>query len=323
MVHLVIDGDLLAFKATAVNEDRSVIATNTETEEVREYKNRAELKQEVGGDAYKQWIFKDVQSPKNFKFSCNTADELVGKWVAFAKADSYEIVVSGRDNFRDNIPLPTRYKSNRDNTIKPLHVRKMKEWLVKERGAYSVDGVEGDDVLAWRAYEGFKAGEKVVQVTIDKDANGCEGWIMHMDCISPPELIKGFGKLYIVTKTKNGREEKSLKGYGKIWMLAQSVLGDTVDGYKPCELANTRWGEMACYDLLKDCKTYKEAIEAIYGQYKKWYPSPVTYTAWDKNEYTKSALEIWQMYFDCARMRRAIDDEVQLLDVFKSLGVEV
>lgn len=315
MTHLVIDGDILAFKATAVNEDRSVKATHSETGEERIYKTRTELKEERGKDEYTLWTFEDIQVPKNFKFSCSTAEDLLNKWMSFANASSYEIVISGKDNFRDNIPLPRKYKSNRTNTLRPLHLRKMKDWLVKEKGAYAVDGVEGDDVLAWRAYEGYKTGSKIVQVSDDKDAFGCEGWVMHMDCTSPPELIKGFGKLYLTSNNK-------LKGCGKIWMLAQSVLGDAVDGYKPCELAGVKWADMSCWNLLRDCRTYKEAVEAIYGQYKTWYPSPITYTAWDGKEYTKDALQIWQMYFDCARMRRAPDDIVMLEDVFEALGID-
>lgn len=318
MTHLAIDGDLLAFKATAVNEVRSVKAKHKETGEERLLDLRTTLKNEVGKEAYKDWEFEDVQSPKNFKFSCNTAEDLIAKWVGFANADTYEIVLSGKDNFRDNLPLPTKYKSNRDGGIRPLHLSRMKEWLANNKGAYYVHGVEGDDKLAELAYQGYVKGEKIIQCTLDKDAWGCMGFVMHMDCIAPPELIVGLGQLRLVDKGKT----KDLKGSGYIWMLAQSVLGDAVDGYKPCELAGVKWGDVACYNLLKDCKTYKEAFQAVYNQYREWYPSPVTYTAWDGKEYTKNALEIWQMYFDCARMRRWENDIVDLRDVLTKLEID-
>lgn len=318
MTHLAIDGDLLAFKATAVNEERSVKARHKETGEERLLDLRTTLKKEVGKEAYKDWEFEDVQTPKNFKFSCNTAEDLIAKWVGFANADTYEIVLTGKDNFRDNLPLPRKYKANRENAIRPLHVKKMKQWLIDKHNATVVDGVECDDRLAELAYLGYKNKEKIIQTTIDKDAYGCEGWILHMDCIEHPKLISGFGKLTLIDKGKT----KELKGYGKIWMLVQSVLGDDSDGYKPCELAGVKWGDVACYNLLKDCKTYKEAFQAVYNQYREWYPSPVTYTAWDGKEYTKSALEIWQMYFDCARMRRWENDVVDLRDVLTKLEID-
>lgn len=318
MTHLAIDGDLLAFKATAVNEERSIIAKHKDTGEEQVHKLRTEFKELVGKEDYDNWEIADVQTPKNFKFSCNTAEDLIKKWVEFAKADSYEIILTGRNNFRDEIPLPRKYKSNRDNALRPLHVKKMKQWLIDNYNATVIDGAECDDKLAELAYFGYKTKKKIVQTTIDKDAYGCDGWIMHMDCIEPPKFISGFGKLTLVDKKKT----KELKGYGKIWMLAQSVLGDDSDGYKPCELSGKKFGDVSCYELLKDCTTYKDAVEAVYRQYKLWYPEPVTYTAWDGKEYTKDALAIWQMYFDCARMRRWEGDVINLKDVLDKLGVE-
>jgi len=74
---------------------------------------------------------------------------------------------------------------------------------------------------------------------------------------------------------------------------------------------------------LKDCKTFKAAYKAVYNQYKQWYPEPVTYTAWDGKEYTKDALGLFQMYFDCARMLRWEGDNVSIKDIILKLGIEL
>ena len=76
-----------------------------------------------------------------------------------------------------------------------------------------------------------------------------------------------------------------------------------------------QFGDAGCYNLLKDITKYKQAYQAVYNQYKEWYPSPVTYTAWDGKEYTKDALDIWQMYFSCARMLRKEGEIIILKDV--------
>ena len=72
--------------------------------------------------------------------------------------------------------------------------------------------------------------------------------------------------------------------------------------------------------MLGDCKNDKEAVLAVYNQYKEWYPEPVTYTAWNDKEYTKDAVDIWEMYFDCARMlRKREGDTVYVRDILNKM----
>ena len=82
-----------------------------------------------------------------------------------------------------------------------------------------------------------------------------------------------------------------------------------------------RFGDKAIWDLLKDCKTDKEALQTVYNKYKEWYPSPVTYTAWDGKEYTVSHVEILQMIVDCAHMRRFEGDRVVIENVLDKLQI--
>src|SRR5205814_6306696 len=124
-----------------------------------------------------------------------------------------------------------------------------------------------------------------------------------------PELIEGFGELYLIEKetarkTAAGKPTvtKDVKGKGRVWLYYQMVFGDPVDAYKPCELAKAKFGEIGAYELLRKCKTDKEALEAVAKQYQLWYPSPVTYRDWNGVLHTKDWLEIWQLYADCAFM---------------------
>jgi len=132
-----------------------------------------------------------------------------------------------------------------------------------------------------------------------------------------PKLISGLGEIELV------KDNKDFDGYGRKFYYAQWVLGDSVDAFKPCELAGKKFGVVSMYNLLKDCKTDKECVQAVYNQYKKWYPSPVTYTAWDGKEYIKGVVEIMDLYAACAHMKRFETDVFDTKKLLTTLEIEL
>ena len=64
------------------------------------------------------------------------------------KADSYEIYLTGKENFRNAI-LP-EYKANRDPSHKPHWYKEITEYLVHVQKAVVVDGMEADDIMGIR-----------------------------------------------------------------------------------------------------------------------------------------------------------------------------
>lgn len=310
---LVIDGDLLAFKAAATNERRSVVLTHNVSGETREFSTRTQAKASLLD--YSDWSIQDVQEPNPAPYAYSAANDLIDKWMARAEASEYQIVVSGKNNFRDSIPLPTKYKSNRVGSLRPLLLSDVKQWLLKRKPSVLTEGYEADDYLSMMAYTGYKQGRKIVQCTIDKDAYGCQGWLMHMDKDEPPELIEGFGSCWVTDK-------RELKGKGTIWHLIQGgLIGDSSDGYFPKELSGKKFGDVAAYSIIKDATNEREALVAIYEQMKKWYPEPVTYVAHDGNTYTKDAVDIWTMYMLCAKMLRWEGDFIDMRKVLKYYGI--
>jgi hypothetical protein len=134
-----------------------------------------------------------------------------------------------------------------------------------------------------------------------------------------PVSITGFGELH--------REGKGVKGTGRAWLYFQILYGDSTDCYHGSELwkmqePKRQFGEVAAYNILKDAQNDKEAWELLYNQYKTWYPSPITYTAeFDGKEYTKDAVDIMQLYADCAFMLRWKGDRLDCRGVLTKLGV--
>jgi hypothetical protein len=309
----VIDGDLLAFKCAAVTERRSVIATHKETLDQLEFDTATKFK-EWAEDSADQYDLEPVRTPEPIANTLRAIKSKLNSILTSCEADNYHIVVSGPDNFRKDIPLPSQYKNTRNDAGKPVNLDEAKDYLIKHHNAEVAEG-EADEVLVAYAYQGYRNKEVVIQCSIDKDAYHGPGWLFNWDTMDAPELIEGFGNLYI-------NESDTVKGRGRMFLYFQMAFGDPIDAYKPCEIAKVKYGEKSAYKLLKDCATDKEAIEALAKQYKKWYPEPVWYTAWDGKKHQRDWIEIWQMYADCAFMPRWDGDRFDVKNVMTKLGVQ-
>lgn len=318
---LIFDADSIAYKAAAANETKSITTTHIESKAVEHWDNRTAFRTYLKGTTHTEDMYRivDVQDPRHISYAQSLVREMLKGYCLRSGISNYEIYISGKNNFRDFIPLPKKYKGDRDGTIRPVQLKELRQWMIRELGAIVVDDMEVDDMSSIRAYEGVKARQKVVQCTIDKDALQCTGWLFNPDKDSAPRVIDGFGELH--------RADKGIKGTGRMWLYFQSLYGDATDCYHGSTLwkmqdPSRKFGEVAAYNILKDCKNDKEAWEALYKQYALWYNEPVTYIAeFNRQEYTKDAVDILQMYVDCAHMRRWKDDVIDVRGVLTKLGI--
>lgn len=324
----VIDGDIICYRCAAANEKRSVIATHRDTLDQIEFDTATKFKEWAGAEAG-DYDLLPIQTAAPVENALHSLKSMIASITEKAKCDNYHIVLSGKNNFRLDIPLPTQYKSNRKENTKPLQLTECREYLIKHHNAEVTDGVEADEILVGYMYQGYKDGNYVPQCSLDKDAKHGPGWVFDWTTMEEPELITGYGALELILKetsrkTAKGEPviDKSVKGKGRSFLWFQILNGDAVDGYKPCDLAKVKFGEIAAYNLLKDCTTDAEAVQVLIDQYKYWYPSPVKYKAWNGELYTKDWKEIMQMYVDCAFMRRWEGDRLDLDKLFKTLGVK-
>lgn len=325
-----IDGDIISYRAAAANEKRTVVAMHNETAESHTFDTATK---------FKEWCVGTESDPSEFSltpaqeagekaFALGTIKKMIADITRDAKCDNYHIVLSGKGNFRLDLPLPTRYKDSRKDNVKPLLLQDCRDYLIEHHNAEVSEGCEADDLLVGYAYQGHKDGDYVVQCSLDKDAKHGPGWLYDWTLMSEPELIEGYGELTLTLKetarkTATGKPvvDKVIKGKGRAFLWYQIIYGDPVDAYKPCEIAKTKFGEVGAYELLKDAKNDKEALEAVVRQYKVWYPEPVTYRDWNNDKQTKSWIEIMQMYADCAFMRRWEGDRLDVAKLLTKLGV--
>lgn len=312
----IIDGDLLCFKAAAANETRSIEATNKLTGKKMSFKHRTDMKEsaQMFDLNIDDFDVKDVQQAEDISHALHTIKQMINNICETCKANKCEIYLSGDGNFRDELPLPQKYKGNREGMIKPLQLKEVKDYLINCHNAKVVKG-EADDKIAMRQWESLKSKSKVIGCSTDKDSMGTDGWVYNWDKMKEPMFIKGLGDLYLDDKGK-------VRGHGNKWKYLQWIVGDSVDGLNPSYLAKVKFGEKGGYNLLKDLKTDKECWQAVYNLYEQWYPKPVTYTdQCGRLVENASHVDIAQVYFDAIHMQRFPDDRVDVAKIFEKMGI--
>jgi len=101
-------------------------------------------------------------------------DRMVQEILHTTEADTYEIYISGDDNFRYKV-FPD-YKANRKDVIRPKWLQDCRQYLVTEWNAKFAHGCEADDLLGINQDKSEKQPFTTVICTIDKDLLQVPGW---------------------------------------------------------------------------------------------------------------------------------------------------
>ena len=315
-INVFVDGDLIAYRCAAAAEKRTVDVTHIPSGKSKEFKTRTEFKKflkEQGREFEEdKYSFKDIQTPESFVVLKKSIDAIIKKIKSFTFADCIEIYIGGGENFRHKLPLPTMYKSNRDDMIRPILLLKAREYLVKEYGASTVVGEETDDVVSWRAYESTAEGNESIIVTADKDANqswGCSvlNWTADKWELVDIDLIGSLEKIAIKT-AKATRYD--YKGTGLKFLAFQLLAGDDADAYWGYKLSKLTYGKANAYKALQDADTVEKIVDVVISEYKRLYPEPITYTDCHGLEQTMNYYDLLKMYWVCACMKRHKSDEL-------------
>lgn len=87
--------------------------------------------------------------------------------------EDYELHLTGKGNFRNDIAVTVPYKGNRAELKKPVHLQALRDHLVNDWDAKVAQGQEADDAISIRATE---LGDNSVIVSLDKDFDQVQGW---------------------------------------------------------------------------------------------------------------------------------------------------
>lgn len=339
---LVFDADSIAYKAAAANEERTISTQHIEKGVIEHWDNRTAFRKYLSTTSHTEdmYTIADEQEARHSSYGKSLIREMIKGYHNRTGVSKGEIYIGGEGNFRDSIPLPMThiatcgkwagkskiggaYKENRDDTIRPIQLKELRAYMISELGAVVINGMEVDDKQAMRSYEGHLSKTRIITTTEDKDALACSGWLWNPAKMgNTPIYIHGFGELH--------KEGKGVKGTGRKWLYYQALYGDSVDNYHGCDLwkieqdkqgKSVTFGEMAAFNILEKATNDKEALTASYAQYKLWYPETVVYMDHTGIMQSRDAVDIMQMYFDCAHMRRFEDDVLDVRDILSRLGV--
>lgn len=319
---VVIDGDLIAFQCSAAAEDRSILVTHEPTGVKKSFKNRTEFKkkmQERGKEITEDYHVEDVQEPESPAFCFKVIKQKIENIKRDLEADEVLIFAGEEDNFRAKLPLPSPYKGNRKNSLRPLLLTEAKSYLQRTHKAQKAFSQECDDEITIASYEALAKGHDAYLVTIDHDSFQTDG--VHLVIgDKEPVLVPEIGFL---TYEKG----KEIKGLGLKYFMHQIASGDRTDNLMPYEVAKKlnselSFGAKSSYDILNPLETGKEIIEAVLNLYQDWYKGDFTYTAWDGTEINADWKFMLELYYAALRMKRTKEDDLNPKHLFAKYGIE-
>lgn len=327
---IIIDMDEVCFKVAAAGEYFQY--QSKDTGNIKLFKNKGEFRKllkDYPDCSEEDFILLDEKIPEEESFVYHSIKTIVNELSNRVEADEVKLFIGGKDNFRERIPLPVKYKGNREDLVRPILLDKAKGYAINILKAQVVNGCEADDMLALSSHQLTQDGHKAIAATQDKDSQGVlktftlNPWLDDADI----QWIDGLGELWI----KNGE----VKGVGYRWLMAQTLLGDSTDNYNPRDIVKQLtgkspiYGPQKCIKGLMGCNTEKECLEYVISKYNEWYEPLVCdvtgyihYQDFSGNYRIESIIEILNMYFQCARMLTNIKEPYTILDEFKKYGVK-
>lgn len=316
------DADILSYRASAAIEQRTVEVLHKKSSRTKVFKHRTEFKEYLIAKDLEyiedDYVITDKQEAEDVSHALQIMKSQIQRINEELNADEHLLFISGKTNFRDSLPLPTKYKSNRSELLRPIHLTESKNYLINVQKAQVVELAEPDDRIIQVGYEYLVKGYKVILVSQDKDAFAYSGLHLYDYTKDNPKvvLIPEIGYLQPDSKGK-------IRGMGFLWFCLQFLVGDATDGFKPTELCKVKFGEKSAYKLLKDCQTEREALEVCLQKYKEWYPDTVVFTDWTGKEQQMSYVQIMDMYFKCCRMLSTFKDDLDVIKFFDKYDIKL
>lgn len=153
--------------------------------------------------------------------------------------DGYELFLTGKTNFRNDIAVTAPYKGNRKDKAKPVHLQLLREYLVKSWNATVSVDQEADDDIAIRATE---LGDEALIVSIDKDFLQVPVW--HYN--------------FVKKEKKKVSVEEGLHFFYK-----QILTGDSADNIKGLHRVGPVKAEKMLEGLTTEQQMYQCCVEAM------------------------------------------------------------
>ena len=250
-MRLLIDGDIIAYKAACAAESVSYSVRNRGSEDQidRKKEGKETLIKQVGSKLIKTRIIEGPHAAiSNAKNKIRTILRNVEHedFTLFLSSPKSEV------NRRSKIAKRLPYKADRPG--KPENLLPVREYMLNNYDTVVAKKGEADDLL------GIYQDQDTAIVSIDKDLLQIPGNHVHLDSyksiiVSDPGTI---------SLRRNGSKSE-LSGTGFMWFCAQLLIGDRIDsivGIPGC-------GPVECHRLLSTAKTEEEAWNIVVKRYER------------------------------------------------------
>lgn len=210
----------------------------------------------LGEDDYE--AVKDVEIGP-ISHALSNARELIHKILLRTGADEYQIYLTGKGNYREEIATIKPYKGNRDSTHKPYHYNYLIRYLTENWGAITVEGIEADDIISINQYEEYikfdpdrryrdqpKFNNNTCIASIDKDLNMIPGWHYNWN-----------------------KDEKYFidEDTAITWFYCQLIMGDSTDNI----VGVPGQGKTKAKQVLMNCENEEDMYWEVLNLYQAYY----------------------------------------------------
>lgn len=315
---LIVDGDIACYKIASVTEFK-YLYTSYEGEEYKVKSKKSFLAYCEENDLdINSFSVVPTQIAEPVSYAIKSLNDSVAKVMEYCGCNKVEFYIGGSGNFRNDIPLPVQYKTNRTETVRPIHLTALKEYLIKYKGAKKVCGSEADDVVNNRMRTLNKQSIRCVLYSNDKDC---------MQNVDYDLLNFNPDKVDIIVSKKGVGElidrGKDVKGSGLKWLILQTLLGDEIDGFTPKLFFKKKYADKSFYKDFNDCKTEVEVLEKFVEVAKRLVPDSVSYTSFTGKLMELNRKELFEMYYLLPKMRDGWCETLDDLFSFYKLDVEM
>lgn len=312
-----VDADGVVYRTSAAVETRSV-KTVVEGIEV-EFPTRTLLKEYcVDMDVkYDDLEVEDCHTNEHISGCLSTLKKSVKNIYEELDATHVVFFLGGTGNFRLDLPLPTQYKSGRKDMRKPDYLKDCRAFLNKHYDCFIVKGHEADDICeSLSAYVINETPAWGCAVSMDKDIHSClvPNRYYHLVNKDIVELSGGLGSL--------GMQGNKLVGQGLKFLVSQIMLFDRADGYIMNNHYFKRFGQKSFYKEFKDYNTEKSFLEAVLSKLEELLPEKTNYVDWEGASRSYTRLELLEVYFSCAYMKKCSEDNTTFKSILNKYGVD-
>ena len=309
---VITDADMLCYRVSAASDRRYIkVSVGNKTIEFDTRTKFKEYCKEWSLD-FNDYVITDCIDAEPVEYCLGTLKKALKNIKENLQATYVIHILSGSGNYRLDLPLIDKYKSNRKDMVKPTHLLACREYLIKWHGAYVINGDEADSpVQNITAHLINNTSAYAVAYSLDKDYHTSLVKNRYYNPMTD-SIVELDGGLGCLRKT-----DKGVKGDGLFWICYQLMMGDSSDGYAPKRFYNKRYGDVGFYNDFKDCQTEHELLTKVVAKCKDLIGDSVEYTSWCGKEMKLSWLELLELYFSCLYMR-GVDDNT----TFESLLIK-